>query len=45
VKRLKELEYGNGRLKRMYAELSLKNAALKNVIVKKRYGSLSGGRS
>jgi len=35
VKRLKELEYGNGRLKRMYAELSLENAALKDVLAKK----------
>ncbi|MBM4138621.1 MAG: transposase [Nitrospira sp.] len=35
VKRLKELEYGNSRLKRMYEELSLKNAALKDVLAKK----------
>jgi putative transposase len=35
IKRLKELEHENGRLKRMYAELSLENAALKEVIAKK----------
>ena len=35
VKRLKELEHENGRLKRMYADLSLENAALKDVIAKK----------
>jgi putative transposase len=35
IKRLKELEHENGRLKRMYADLSLENAALKDVITKK----------
>ena len=35
VKRLKELEHENTRLKRMYADLSLENAALKDVIAKK----------
>jgi len=35
IKRLKELEHENGRLKRMYADLSLENAALKEVIAKK----------
>jgi putative transposase len=35
VKRLKELEHENSRLKRMYADLSLENAALKDVITKK----------
>jgi hypothetical protein len=45
IKRLKELEHENGRLKRMYADLSLENAALKDVIAKKLYGLLSGGRS
>jgi len=35
VKRLKELEQENSRLKRMYADLSLENAALKDVIAKK----------
>ena len=35
AKRLKELEHENNRLKRMYADLSLENAALKDVIAKK----------
>ena len=35
VKRLKELEHENSRLKRLYAELSLENAALKDLIEKK----------
>jgi putative transposase len=47
VKQLKELEHEHehGRLKRMYADLSLENAALKDVLAKKRYGLLSGERS
>ena len=35
VKRLKELEEENNRLKKMFAELSLENRALKDVIEKK----------
>ena len=35
MKRLKELEHENGRLKRMYADLSLEHAALKDVFAKK----------
>jgi putative transposase len=35
VKRMKELELENSRLKKMYAELSLINDALKEVIEKK----------
>lgn len=35
VKRLKELEHENNRLKHVYADLSLENAALKDVIAKK----------
>lgn len=35
IKRLKELEAENSRLKRMYADLSLENEALKDVIEKK----------
>ena len=35
IKRLKKLEHENGRLKRMYADLSLENAALKDLIEKK----------
>lgn len=35
LKRLRELEAENGQLKRMYAELSLENNALKELITKK----------
>jgi putative transposase len=35
IKRLKELEHENGRLNRMYADLSLEHAALKDVLAKK----------
>jgi putative transposase len=35
IRRLKELEDENSRLKRMYAELALENTALKDVITKK----------
>ena len=35
IKRLKELEAENRRLKQMFADLSLENAALKDVIAKK----------
>jgi putative transposase len=35
IKRLRELEHENRRLKQMYAELSLENRALKDVIEKK----------
>ncbi len=35
VRRLKELEEENNRLKRMYADLALENTALKDVIAKK----------
>jgi putative transposase len=38
VKRLKELEEENARLKRMYAELSLDHTILKDVITKKGWG-------
>jgi putative transposase len=38
VKRLKELEEENARLKRMYAELSLDHNILKDVISKKGWG-------
>ena len=34
INRPRELEYENGRLKRMYADLSLENAALKDVTAK-----------
>ena len=35
LKRVKELEAENGRLKRMYAELALDSAAMKDLIAKK----------
>lgn len=35
LKRLKELEAENAKLKKMYAELALDNAALKDVVSKK----------
>jgi putative transposase len=35
LKRMKELEAENGRLKRMYAELALENTAMKDLIEKK----------
>lgn len=35
LKRVKELEAENARLKRMYAELALDNAAMKDPIAKK----------
>jgi putative transposase len=35
VKRLKELEMENSRLKKMYAEMSMENYALKDLIEKK----------
>lgn len=38
VKRLKELEEENARLKRMYADLSLDHTILKDVISKKGWG-------
>jgi putative transposase len=35
--RTRVLEVDNARLKRMYADLALKNAAMKDVIAKKKY--------
>ena len=35
LKRLKELEAENSRLKRLYADLALENAAMKDLIAKK----------
>jgi putative transposase len=34
LRRLKELEYENSRLKRMFADLSLENVALKDIVSK-----------
>ena len=36
LKRLKELEAENTKLKRMYADLALENAAIKDVLSRKR---------
>ena len=41
VRRLKELEEENSRLKRMFAELSMDHAILKDVISKKGWGPSS----
>jgi putative transposase len=35
LRRLKELEHENAKLKRMYAELALENAAIKDVLSRK----------
>jgi putative transposase len=35
IKRLKELEHENSKLKRLYADMALENAALKDLIGKK----------
>jgi putative transposase len=36
LKRLRELEAENAKLKRMYAELALENAAIKDILSRKR---------
>lgn len=36
IRRLKELEAENAKLKRMYADLALENAAIKDVLSRKR---------
>jgi putative transposase len=41
VKRMKELEEENARLKKMFAELSMDNYILKDVITKKGWGPAS----
>jgi putative transposase len=43
VKRLKDLEEENSRLKRMFAELSMDHAILKDVISKKGWGPANKG--
>ena len=43
VRRLKELEEENSRLKRMFAELSMDHAILKDVISKKGWGPVNKG--
>ena len=44
IKRLKELEHENSKLKRLDADRALEHAALKDVLANKLYGLLSGGR-
>ena len=43
LKRLKELESENARLKRMFAELSMDHSILKDVISKKSWGPANKG--
>jgi putative transposase len=43
LKRLKELEAENSKLKRMYADLSLENTALRDLIQKKGWDRRNGG--
>jgi putative transposase len=45
IKRLKELAHEHSQLKRLYADRALEHAALTDVLAKKLYGLLSGGRS
>jgi putative transposase len=43
VRKLKDLEEENSRLKKMYAELSLDHSILKDVITKKGWGPVNRG--
>lgn len=43
IRRLKDLEEENFRLKKMYAELSLDHSILKDVITKKGWGPVNKG--
>ena len=45
VKRLRELEAENAKLKRMYADLALENAAIKDVLNRKLYRRSRSDRS
>jgi putative transposase len=45
IKRLKELEHENSKLKRLHADMALEHAALKAVLAKKLSRQPSGGRS
>lgn len=45
VKRLRELEVENAKLKRMYADLALENAAIRDVLHRKLYGRSRSDRS
>src|SRR5690606_8729677 len=44
LRRVKELEAENAKLKRMYAELALDNAAMKDLIAKQRFFTQVRGR-
>jgi putative transposase len=44
LRRVKELEAENAKLKRMYAELALDNAAMKDLIAKKLQGRCASAR-
>jgi putative transposase len=44
LKRLKELQEENSKLKRMFADLSLDHTVLKEILSKKGWGPTSGGR-
>src|SRR5678816_3414990 len=45
LKRIKELEAENAKLKRMYADLALENTAIKDVLNRKLYSRPESGRS
>lgn len=44
LKRLKDLQDENSKLKRMFADLSLDHLALKEIVSKKGWGSTNGGK-
>lgn len=45
LKRVRELEAENAKLKRMYADLALENTAIKDVIAKKALSRRLGSRA
>lgn len=44
LKRLKDLQEENSKLKRMFADLSLDHLALKEIVSKKGWGPTNGGK-
>lgn len=44
LKRLKDLQEENSKLKRMFADLSLDHTALKEILSKKGWGPTNGGK-